>query len=117
MKILPSLVLICVFVSCNKSETSIQRSQIEGKWNITHAFRDGQRTDSVAEGYFSFSSNSLFETNIPGLPNGQNFDFKNGTLQIHGDTCHYQFSNVTDSTANLRVTIRKMPFLFELKKK
>ena len=117
MKILPSLVFICVFVACKKNETSIQLSQIQGKWNITHAFRDGNRTESVTEGYFSFGANSIFETNIPGLPNGQNFDFKDGTLQIHGDTCHYQFTNVTDSTAIMKVAIRKMPFMFELKKK
>ncbi len=116
MKFLPSLVLLCILVACKKNDTSIQLSQVQGKWNIVSAYRNGNITDSVQDGYFSFNKNNTFETNIPGLPNGQNFEFNNGMFQIKGDTSHYQFLNVSDSTARIKVIIRTIPFLFELKK-
>jgi len=116
MKILPPLFILCVLIACKKNEPGIQLSQIQGKWNIVNAYRNGNVTDSVQDGYFSFGMNNTFETNIPGLPNGQNFEFTRGKFQINGDTSHYQFVNVSDSSASIKVIIRTIPFLFVLRK-
>ena len=105
-----------MLIACRKNDPGILLSQIKGKWTIVSAYRNGNVTDSVQDGYFSFNANNTFETNIPGLPNGQNFEFNKGMLQIKGDTSHYQFLNVSDTTAKIKVTIRTIPFLFELRK-
>ena len=119
MKQLSLLVLACssILFSCKNNEEGINLPKIAGQWEIVNAYRNGAPTQSVHEGYFTFTNNKVFETNIPGLPNGQSFEIKKGVLMIANDTCHYRFSNVTDSIATINVMIREMAFQFELKKK
>lgn len=119
MKQISVLIFSCIFLlsSCKNNDSGTSLDKVTGHWEIVNAYRNGTVTESVDEGYFRFGKNKIFETNIPGLPNGQSFDFKDGVLMIKGDTCHYRFSNVTDSVATVNVIIREMSFQFELKKK
>lgn len=106
-----------LFVACKEDKSVVNLREIKGSWDIIQATKDGQVFEAILGGYFEFSQDDKFQTNIPTLPTGASYTVKENTISFSTDTLKYNITEVTDSILVLESNIRGVAFQFMCKKR
>ena len=108
--------VLLLMMSCtSETETkdndpSVKADQLNGRWDLASATRDGQETVSLEGTYMSFSGNNKMTCNFIGEDIKSDFTFKNNEI-----TQGQQVYKVKDfSASKLVVSTTLMDFEFEL---
>ncbi|NNE27587.1 MAG: hypothetical protein HKN09_12155, partial [Saprospiraceae bacterium] len=73
-KILGIGLITLLFASCLGDKVDLTDQKLEGRWEITQAFREGRETRTLKDGFFDFTSPDQFRTNI--LNDEQNYKYR-----------------------------------------
>lgn len=114
--ILPAFLLV---VACNSDEKGFSYKDIEGDWEVVYAERNGIETSTFQKSIFTFSSDSIFSTNIPRLENQGKVRLKGNDLLVEtGDLTNTKLFMI-DSTRNLQLKtdIAGFKFIITLERK
>lgn len=89
---------------------------IVGKWRLIEGYRNGKKTESLADTYFSFSPNGEMETNLGGSTEAVNYQIEGRTISQDSERfpVDYSIDEIGDSTLMISMTMRDIPFKFHL---
>lgn len=77
---------ITIFIACKgDNNTGYESLDIEGKWSIEAALRNGKRTTTLKDGYIEFNKEGKLITNILGRKTTSNYELKDNFLNSDGD--------------------------------
>ncbi len=100
--------------SCNSdSGIQLETNDLEGKWDIIDAFRDGRRTQTLKKGYFEFKSDTILKTNI--LKDTFEYEYILNRNTINVDDLHqakYTIKYLANDTLVLDTRLSKFDFRF-----
>lgn len=110
------LIAIALFFSCKSDKTAPEQYDLEGKWNIYEASRDGELTTTLEDGYFLFRD-SIMETNILGNPIEGKYIFESEAFRHDSSLpATYKITEYSSDTMQLRTEIREFDFIFKLQR-
>ena len=102
-------------ISCKK-EAKLTHSDLKGKWNLTEAFRNDKKTQTLTGAYYEFSDTSI-TTNIFGEVVTTPFSLeKMEIVQRIPTEVRYNVTKNQDQTLSLVTIIDNISFRFTLKK-
>lgn len=103
--------LVLVLNSC--APDAISQDRINGKWLVVTAARNGKETKTLEDGYFDFSNDTVFKTNIFSTVEEFPYELKDDKIfQIGGENVVYSIAPSADDSLILSTTIRDYQFLF-----
>jgi hypothetical protein len=111
--------LACVtLLTCGSEDEQLLREQLEGHWEIVSAKRNNRTTETLADLYFEFGPEEALETNLGGKPERGVFTLSDRQIQQSATTIEaaYDIVDISDTTLQLRTTIRGYRFDFQLRK-
>jgi len=99
----------------NSNDESLE-SNIQGKWNIIKATRNGRKTSTFESGYFKFWHSDSIETNILGGKIVSFYHLNKKTIISNSKLPKIIVSKVDNDTLLLKAKISNYAFDFVLKK-
>ncbi|MEO6191122.1 MAG: hypothetical protein ABIO44_12980 [Saprospiraceae bacterium] len=109
------LIFLSSLISCKK-EAKLTYSELKGKWNMTEAFRNDKKTQTLSGAYYEFSDTSI-TTNIFGEIGTTPFTIeKMDIVQRIPTEVRYHVTKNQDQTLSLVTIIDNVSFRFTLKK-
>lgn len=113
--LLNSFIFLLLITSCNEDKSQFDSSDLEGKWTVVSASRNGKATRTFSNAYFIFSSDQSLETNFSGDLIQAAYELKDGTIIQQGDpVVRYDLANWADTSVTLRFQIQEFNFEFVL---
>ena len=115
-RLIPTLVLIILIFSC-KQEAEHQISfNLNGKWDIIKATRNGKETKTLKSGYFEFDSlNNLITSNIFQTQEDKSYLIENNIITINGqEKMTFMILGYSNDTLHLSSKIWKYNMQFLL---
>jgi len=111
------LFTLCILVLGCKSDNTVKKSyELEGKWDIYEAYRDGNLTTTLEDGFFEFQDSQMV-TNILGSPIDGVYILDNKSIQHESSlSATYHISNYSSDSMELETEIRGFDFLFKLQR-
>ena len=109
-------IAICFFffISCQLEKEKIN---LQGKWNIVNANRNGKPTSTLEHAYFDFLSDSLLMTNILREDITVNYEIRDNKIWQSGSTpLVYHIVEIVQDSLVLETKIKNYDFIFYLKK-
>ena len=106
------LAALGVFLSSCAGDT-IQQDRISGKWVVVKAARNGKETKTLEDGYFDFTNDTLFQTNI--FSREETFPYVLSDERIYqqgGENVVYTIVPSEEDSLILHTTIRNFDFEF-----
>ncbi len=124
MNLLKLLPLITVFVFLSACENEPQGSTFEkkyliGKWELTDAWRNNRKTETLTGTYYEFAENGMMKTNLTSdLSEGIfAFEFDGKTLIQKGtEEVVYSLDSLTETILIFSMNIKNFPFKLALTK-
>ncbi|MEM8525224.1 MAG: lipocalin family protein [Bacteroidota bacterium] len=113
------LTLIAIITACDSDpKTEVDTNQLLGKWEVNAATRNGDKTSTLDQLYFTFAENGDMETNMPTLDRASTYELKGSTVQQRGNGVEndYTIESLSDSELILVTTIRNTEFRMVLNK-
>jgi len=105
-----------IITGCKGDSEESMNYELAGKWKIYEAFRDGDLTTTLEDGYFEFID-SVMTTNILGSPVSGQFAIKDGLISHESSLAvTYDISHYSGDTMHLSTEIRGYDFLFKIEK-
>lgn len=77
---LPALLLLA---SCSK-QPEVKADALTGRWNIVVAERNGQRSEYLNRGYFTFGKDGRLVVNLTGAEESGTFALEGNTIRVKG---------------------------------
>lgn len=108
------IVLIC---ACKKdSKPSLTKTDLQGKWKLTEAFRNEKQTQTLSGAYYQFQD-SVLTTNIFGEEFSAAYKIENMEVVQHIPMeIRYKVTKNPDQSLGFLTMIDGIPFRFILKK-
>ena len=133
MKLLSKIFLFSLFlfigifacVSDNSNDSTDEKSNplpenvaqmVIGKWELREGYRNGIKTETLADTYFSFMDDGKMQTNLGGGNELVDYSIDERTI-THGSQnfpVDYAIEEIGDSTMTISMTMRDIPFKFVL---
>lgn len=116
MKAISLAILLCLGVASCGSGEFISDKDIEGRWTLESAIRDGKATPALEGVYFEFDGKE-FETNfpVPGLGNG--YVIEDQKIMLEGSTPLEMYINTIENDRMiLELSLRGANFRLVLNK-
>ena len=90
MRIIAVFMLVVVFLvfGCKSDSNPLEEltvTDLNGKWIIYHATRNGNVTKSLEKGNFVFQDDSLVSSNLFSTSNNLNFTYANGAIVVEDE--------------------------------
>lgn len=113
------LILISIVaVSCKpdkQPQEGTNVAQLNGKWQIAEAYRSGNKTNLLDNGYFEFTEDGFMLTNIYGDDAKRPFTFDEGIVVSNNEK--FIVSKLTSDTLIIDAHLEKFDFKFVTTKK
>ena len=126
------IALMGIFSCVNDSAASEDSSEMEnieplpanisemiiGKWELTEGYRGGEKTETLADTYFSFTPDGKLQTNLGGGNEIVNFNIEGRTIKQDSQNfpVDYSIDEIGDSNMTISMVMRDVPFRFVLQK-
>jgi hypothetical protein len=108
-------IFLCfTIISCNNSIKA--NANLQGKWEIINASRNGRNTLTLEKGYFEFWNNDSIETNILGEILKTNYELKNNIIFTSSELSTISVVKAKLDTIFLETEISNYLFSFTLVK-
>ncbi len=107
------LLLVGSLITSSCESEKVDANHLIGKWIIIKAARDNRITETLEDGFFEFTSDSTFTTNIYGAE--ENYPYavtEEGFNQIGPRDQEYKVKFSGQDTIDIQATIRKYEFQF-----
>ncbi len=106
------------FLSCKNDGHDIDINKLSGQWVLREAWRNGKQTETLTGTYYFFDPSGVLSTNLTtsGLDEEYEFDISGNKIEQKSspDQVVYTVNELTDSTLNMKLDIRNIPFLLKL---
>lgn len=111
------LLVILVFAyGCKTDNKATANYELDGKWSIYEAYRDGDMTNTLEDGFFEFQDSQLI-TNILGSPISGAYQMMDGSFKHESSLpATYEIKEYSGDTMNIETEIRGFDFLFKLER-
>lgn len=110
-----TFIFLILITSCGEDASKFDVSDLEGKWTVVSASRNGKVTRTFSNAYFIFSADQTMETNFSGDLIQAAFELEDGAIIQQGDpTIRYDLANWADTSVTLRFQIQDFNFEFVL---
>ena len=110
-----TFLFLLIVTSCSEDASTFDASDLEGKWNVTSAYRNGKATRTFSNAYFIFSADQTMETNFSGDLIQASYELEDGSIIQQGDpSVRYDLANWADTSVTLRFQIQDFNFEFVL---
>lgn len=106
-----------VFTGCGKDAVD-EGPQLEGRWEVEEARRNGRLTESLRGLYFDFGQEGSFTTNISGMDENGRYEVSENSIatsevQLSLD---YKINELSDSTLELTSVFQDYRFFFRFRR-
>ncbi|WP_235295750.1 hypothetical protein [Portibacter marinus] len=109
-------VVIGLAYGCKSDNKSELNYELEGRWSIYEAYRDGDLTTTLEDGFFEFQDSQLV-TNILGSPISGVYKLEQNAFNHNSALpATYQIKSYNQDSMELETEIRGFDFLFKLHK-
>jgi hypothetical protein len=99
-KVLFVILAALIFAQCeNEPETPIDTAQLDGKWELKEAFRNGDPTTTLSDLYFTFSDGNTLNTNMPTMEGSSEYEVEGMELEQEGNGFEQDY-NIESLTAD-----------------
>lgn len=121
-KFLPlATILIMAQAACTSEgdATSFTEDQLLGRWEITEAYRNGKKTETLTDTFYEFDSEGNMRTNLNpvAMPETYGYDFDGQKISQKGGTdTEFKVEELNDSTLTMSMQINEFPFRLKLHK-
>ena len=110
------LAIVAFAYSCSSDNSNEMTYELEGTWNIYEAYRDGDLTTTLEDGFFEFED-SILTTNILGSPISGKYQLSDDSFQHNSSlNATYNIEDYSRDSMELQTEIRGFDFLFRLTK-
>ncbi len=111
--------MLFILNACSSGADEFTYDDIQGKWKLIEAQRNGISTTTFQKAIFTFSPDSIFTTNIPALENLGKVQLDGNNLILDDSKMDNSRIYLIDSTGQMRITadIMHYKFVFLLKRK
>lgn len=107
----------------NTEETAISLPEnvaemVLGKWELKEGFRNGTKTETLADTYFSFTPEGKMQTNLGGGNELVNYTIEGRTIKHESQKfpADYAIEEIEDNSMTISMTMRDIPFKFILER-
>ena len=120
--ILPLLgTLLFVQTACNNDgeAPTFEEDMLVGRWEITEAYRNGKKTETLTDTFYEFDQEGNMRTNLnpTAMAESYKYDFDGQKIQQKGGTeTEFSVEALTDSSLNVSMKINNIPFRLALHK-
>lgn len=106
--------ILLLFFSCNSSDRI--NSQLQGKWKLIDAYRNGRRTSTMENVYFNFWNKDSIETNIPISEKliYSSYKLDGNDIVLSSDLEKFYVDKISNDTLQLQTNISNYIFSFLL---
>lgn len=114
-----SILSFCLFylLACATEPAGPQPGELNGKWYITEAKRNGKMTQTFSNAYFIFHENGQLETNYTGEIVQTTYKLDGQSIVQGGDMpMNYTLSEWADSSVLMNFEMQQFKFEFLLKR-
>ena len=106
-------ILTLLMTSCQGDTAEIASSDLEGRWEIISAYRDGKETMTLRDGFFEFVNPDQFKTNILGDTSLYAYSVSRDRIVVKTDPIiGYTVLDMLSDTLIMRTEIQKLDFIF-----
>jgi len=107
------LVLGLSLSSCAEDGKKSMEKMLAGKWELTEAYRNDRKTETLNSLYLIFGAGNQLETNLYGESKKTVYELKNNML-IQKDSLNTTFNieSLSDTTLRLTTVIQQQNFRF-----
>lgn len=109
--------ILCGIAACATEDPKDKlMNQLNGRWEIQEASRNGRITESLDKLYFDFGSGGALATNLSGATEKGTYEIKASQILQRGMQIDvtYDIASISDSLLVLTAEIRNNNFKFEL---
>lgn len=112
------LLLFSTLMACGNDASEDQGPQLEGRWEIDRALRNGRPAESLAKLFFEFGEDASFSTNISGEVETGTFEVVEEEITTTGMSLPmvYKVGTLTDSTLVMKSSLSRYRFEFFLRR-
>ena len=121
-KLIPSLLFLLAFSAC-EHEPKVPTFDIQlltGRWELTNAWRNNKKTETLIGTYYEFESKGIMRTNLSLDMQEDEYEYEFDGInitQIGELETVYHIDSLTNSTLIFSTTFSDFPFKLELSKK
>lgn len=109
--------MMALFAGACKSGTHQDVPDLDGKWEVYGAFRNGKQTETLNGAEFRFDDSGKLVTNVTGVFDSATYELIDRQILYHGtDETVYDLATFTGDSMELSVKLRGMYFLLQLQK-
>ncbi len=107
-----------LFIQSCSTDQDNYSNKILGHWEVVKAFRNGKETSTLQNAYFEFSADGKGILNLDGSAQAGTYKLDDNLIKITGTSmdAEYTIESVEANAMILNVTLRNLPFRFELTK-
>jgi hypothetical protein len=112
------LLLFSTLMACGNDSSEDQGPQLEGRWEIDRALRNGRPAESLAKLFFEFGKAASFTTNISGEVETGTYEVIEHEIATAGISLPmiYKVNTLTDSTLVMKSSLSRYRFEFFLRR-
>jgi hypothetical protein len=118
LQIVTVTLILLSFLSCKRENQEVPAAELEGKWELEQAYRDGKETNTLESLYFEIIDDSNMGTNFFGRDEIWAVLIENGQIiKVDGPDVVFDIVEHTDQKLGLSTKFKEYEFRFDLVRK
>ncbi|MEM1325487.1 MAG: lipocalin family protein [Bacteroidota bacterium] len=101
------------FVQCeSEPKEAVETAQLNGKWELKEASRNGDPTTTLSDLYFNFSEDGTLDTNMPTMEGSSEYEVEGMEIEQEGNGFEqdYVIESLTEDELILTTNIQNYDF-------
>ncbi len=113
----PILSCLILIFSCKTDPPATNQADLEGRWELTKAFRNGKATETLTHAFFEFDETGNMKTNFTGSEQASTYELNDKKIKEKGgNDLTYNIEKLDKDNLTLEFNMQNFDFKLELRK-